>query len=123
MKAPPFDRVKSDQKNVILSELLPPGSGEYFQPAASSSRPVPFLERVVQVSVGKISFSLPEYAVQKGLSDLRLATGECVSLLDYAQGVALVFVALARSGFLDDLASQLSHDPENQAIPARKRSK
>jgi hypothetical protein len=46
--------------------------------AAPPSSPVsvaaPFLERVVQVSALGLHFSLPEYALREGLSDLRLGT-------------------------------------------------
>ena len=84
-----------------------------FRPGISGapfSPPSSVLDRVVSVSVGERQFSLPEYAVQKGLSDLRLATGECVSLRDYVQGVGLVLVALANDDSVIDLALLQSRD-------------
>ena len=79
-------------------------------PFLPASPRVPLLERVVPVSASGHQFSLPEYALEIGLSDLRLATGECFSLEDYASGVGLVLAALARSGMLGDLAAKLSRD-------------
>jgi hypothetical protein len=78
-------------------------------PSSLASSPALHPERVVLVSVAGREFSLPRHALRKGAYDLRLGTGECVSLEDYATGVAEVLVELANCGLLGDLASKLSH--------------
>jgi hypothetical protein len=103
--------------NMLLRDPPPRLPFEYFLPSGPASPRVPYQEPVVQVKVSGVRLALPSFALSEGLSDLRLATEVHVSLADYAEGVALVLAALARSGKLSALAEQLAHGRENQAIP------
>ena len=53
-------------------------------------------EAMVAVRVGDRVLQIPEHVLSAGLSNLRLATGACAGIEDYAVGVGLVLWALER---------------------------
>ena len=63
----------------------------------------------VVVQVNGRSVLIPEHALRDGLSDLRLATGVCVGLEDYTEGVALILSALDKSGVIQFPSGHLAH--------------
>lgn len=90
----------SGDQNVILRVALPRNSWRAEPLGERVFRLSSYFDHAVLVSVGSRQFSLPEHALEKGRADLRLATGVCVSLADYAQGVGIVLVALANNELL-----------------------
>jgi hypothetical protein len=57
-------------------------------------------ELTVDVLVDGVVLPIPKLALSAGLADLRLGTGECVGMRDYASGVGLVLTALAKGGMI-----------------------
>ena len=82
-------------RGASLRELQPPVGG-----ASPALRAALLQERVVRVSALGDRLLLPIDVLSAGLSDLRLATGECASLEDYAEGVGIVLRALEVQGKL-----------------------
>ena len=62
-------------------------------PASQHASP---LDQVVRVSVLGRPVLLPVLALNAGLSDLRLATGECVSLRDHTASAVVTFVGFGQ---------------------------
>ena len=98
---------KHEQDVVLPGQAGAKSPRRHSPPRASGAQMASGGSVVVQVN-GR-SVLIPEHALRDGLSDLRLATGVCVGLEDYTEGVALILSALDKSGVIQFPSGHLAH--------------